>query len=521
MKLKFFNLFVLVSLLVVSGVFFKSEIALASCGNEPAVHPSISTMNSPTGVYSNPSNINVNISGERSWFCSHYNPHTNSGSGVIDRQTSLNYIITNSVGTVMFQSGAANSFINHTVDVSAWSAGIYTITATIYNNNPNPAVDNPNCQLPGYSCSQYPDFYGVMSQGNEYYDTQGHPLDPLPMSRTFTITRTTSPMSGTLIPPSSTCTIPSGQSTCTQTLTWTTTNPVGTSAVTNNGGATPSSANGNNGSQLFTVRYNTDFDGVTTFYLYNNSEQLALATVTTTCGGNSTWNGSTCSADIAPSGTISATSCTIPIGSSTCTSSVTWDTQNRVPGANTAVTRNNPNNTTVSTNTSATNFSNIVNEGSSTFYLYHNNLILAQAPITARCEQGAKYNGSLCVEENAPIDGRWETGDWGPCINGVRTRTVTCIPPSNGGSQCPLPQPPTTQACAGPGPGGPGGPLPIAAKCAANHYNCVVGTNPSGSATGGSNVNGISKWTWTCNGKNGGASAACTELKKKPIFIEN
>lgn len=104
-------------------------------------------------------------------------------------------------------------------------------------------------------------------------------------------------MSGTLTPSSSSCTISVGASSCTSgTLTWTTTNPVSVSSVTNNGTATPSAPSGNNSSSAFTVPYNTSFSGVTTFYLYNNSVELAQATVTTTCAVGSTWNGSSCAA---------------------------------------------------------------------------------------------------------------------------------------------------------------------------------------------------------------------------------
>lgn len=102
-------------------------------------------------------------------------------------------------------------------------------------------------------------------------------------------------MTGTLNPSSSSCVISVGASSCVSgTLTWTTTNPQGTSSVTNNGTATPSAPTGNNSSSTFTVPYLSAFSGVTTFYLYNNSVLLAQATVTTSCAGTSTWNGTIC-----------------------------------------------------------------------------------------------------------------------------------------------------------------------------------------------------------------------------------
>src|SRR4029077_2934545 len=94
------------------------------------------------------------------------------------------------------------------------------------------------------------------------------------------------PMSGTLNSPS--CTIASGASSCNVTLTWTTTNPVGTSQVTSN---TPSAGtvigNGNNSSSAASVPYSSR-----TFFLYNNAVLLAQSTATSSCTSGTSWNGS-------------------------------------------------------------------------------------------------------------------------------------------------------------------------------------------------------------------------------------
>ncbi len=74
-------------------------------------------------------------------------------------------------------------------------------------------------------------------------------------------------MSGTLTPSSPTCTIVAGGSGCNVTLTWSTTNPVGTSSITATGMTT---VTGNSGSQSFGVPYSSQ-----TFYLYNNATLLA------------------------------------------------------------------------------------------------------------------------------------------------------------------------------------------------------------------------------------------------------
>ncbi|MFA5936952.1 MAG: CARDB domain-containing protein [Candidatus Paceibacterota bacterium] len=162
------------------------------------------------------------------------------------------------------------------------------------------------------------------------------------------------------------------------------------------------------------------------------------------------------------SGTITATSCTIAENASTCPSTVTWTVSNLIVGAQTAVTRNNPANTSIfsdasyngTENLSGTTTSNI-NYGESTFYLYHNGAELAHSIVgtsdfvTASCTGGTAWNGSACVST---------------LVNG------TCSSP-------------------------------------ATHYNCATGTSTN-------NVEGAS-WTWDCAGSNGGATASCTEINSE------
>ena len=100
---------------------------------------------------------------------------------------------------------------------------------------------------------------------------------------TFT---TLPPPTGTLTPATSSCTIALNGSSCNVTLDWTTTNPIGTSAVTASG---MTNVDGNSGSQAFSVPYSSR-----TFYLYNNSIELASASATSSCVANTTWNGTIC-----------------------------------------------------------------------------------------------------------------------------------------------------------------------------------------------------------------------------------
>lgn len=96
-------------------------------------------------------------------------------------------------------------------------------------------------------------------------------------------------MSGNLSASPSNCYISAGNSTCSSTLTWNTSNPVSTSSITKNGSVV---ATGNNGSKSVSVNY-----GTSVFYLYNNSIQLSSRSVSASCASGTYWNGSYCVGD--------------------------------------------------------------------------------------------------------------------------------------------------------------------------------------------------------------------------------
>jgi hypothetical protein len=84
------------------------------------------------------------------------------------------------------------------------------------------------------------------------------------------------------------CTVPTGGTTCTTNLTWTTVDPVGISAVTRN---LPSGTvfTGNNGTSQPTS-VSAEYPNVT-YYLYNSAVELASTTVTATCAaGPGKWD---------------------------------------------------------------------------------------------------------------------------------------------------------------------------------------------------------------------------------------
>jgi len=137
------------------------------------------------------------------------------------------------------------------------------------------------------------------------------------------------PMSGSLTPASATCTIQLGASDCGVGLTWSTTNPQGTSAITSVKGGTE--ATGNSGTKTFTVPYSgKDGKDPKIFYLYNNAILLDQSSATASCTSGSAWDGKKCAEILIMSGTLTpaSTTCNILNGDGSCKVSLSWDTVN-------------------------------------------------------------------------------------------------------------------------------------------------------------------------------------------------
>lgn len=134
--------------------------------------------------------------------------------------------------------------------------------------------------------------WGMLEEGVQWFGTL--------CDRGFIPVSAPTPISGTLSPSAPTCSIASGASSCTVNLTWSTTNPVGTSAITATG---MTSVNGNSGTNVsFTVPYSSR-----TFYLYNNAILLGTSNATASCISGTTWNGSICAPPAPPAPTVSMT----------------------------------------------------------------------------------------------------------------------------------------------------------------------------------------------------------------------
>jgi hypothetical protein len=102
-------------------------------------------------------------------------------------------------------------------------------------------------------------------------------------------------MTGTLNANPQSCAVPTGASTCNTTLSWTTSNPVVTSAITLDGTAGDLYVGNNNAGQLTAVPY--EVDGSVVYRLYNNAAELASTSVAVTCAaGVNKWDtmGSVC-----------------------------------------------------------------------------------------------------------------------------------------------------------------------------------------------------------------------------------
>ncbi|MEX2052231.1 MAG: thrombospondin type-1 domain-containing protein, partial [Candidatus Paceibacterota bacterium] len=129
------------------------------------------------------------------------------------------------------------------------------------------------------------------------------------------------------------------------------------------------------------------------------SHTINLYTIDLNGAGNQTLIGSpktiNCAPPTTPSGTISATGCSIAVGASTCGASVSWTVNNPVSGASTTVTKNNPSGT-VSSASSGSGVSSTANYGSTTFTLNHNGSPLNNSIINVGCASGSTWNGSIC-----------------------------------------------------------------------------------------------------------------------------
>lgn len=209
-------------------------------------------------------------------------------------------------------NGSVCALNKYLVSTSAGAGGSITPASSTVNHGYTTIFTvTPNS---GYSIGSVSGCSGLRS-GNNY--ATGPITAPCTVTATFLI------MFGTLTPPSPSCTIASGASSCDVSLTWTTTNPIGTSTITSNypSANTTLVVINNWDNWSFAVPY---LSSPRTFYLYNSAIQLAFASATSSCVANNTWNGSVCmlnnytvSTSAGSGGSITPASRTVNHGSTT------------------------------------------------------------------------------------------------------------------------------------------------------------------------------------------------------------
>jgi len=246
------------------------------------------------------------------------------------------------------------------------------------------------------------------------------------------------------------------------------------------------------------------------------------------------------------SGTLTASpsSCTIPIGGSSCSPAptLTGSVTNPEISDGTSITSNTDNtgassaNYPIATNlgTSGTTasvtvtYDKVASALSRTFYLYNDaESLVPISPngsglvVTASCISGSSWD-SVSSACQAPVNGGWSgwvdptglvnapdvNGDGGfcsaTCGTGTQSRTCTNPAPLYGGTPCSgaTSQSCNTQVCSSPG----------VCSSPENHLTpCSAGTPSS--------INSFpSKWTWTCAGTGSTLTAHCSE-KRTPGYI--
>ncbi|PIR68517.1 hypothetical protein COU49_00540 [Candidatus Nomurabacteria bacterium CG10_big_fil_rev_8_21_14_0_10_35_16] len=353
------------------------------------------------------------------------------------------------------------------------------------------------------------------------------------------------------------CTISAGNNSCNASISWDTTNPEATSAVT-----TPTNitvGTGNSGTATYTVAY-----GSRTFYLYNNGELLDQDDATATCASGTTWDNSVCVAnpdptpDLTASGsspttatenvevTLSATISNIGSASTDASFSNFFQVATAVDGGGTITDL-----ASTSMSTLPSGNSNV----SSKSYTFPSTGIYS---VRACADKTSSAGGGVISESNEgnncgvwttvtvddelnPIDGGWtEWSEWSDCSvstcgqTGTQSRTRTCTNPvpQDGGADC-VGSPVESQECSTPACGD----TTIEASSTATYTGrpvtltwgsdgtSCVGTNfDTGGAVSGSvevTPNSTTTYSINCAGATIPSDEVTVVVKKRPWFIEN
>ena len=192
----------------------------------------------------------------------------------------------------------------------------------------------------------------------------------------------------------SNCYIEAGESSCPSTLNWSTSFPIGTSAVTTPTGVTVASVN--SGTTNYTVAY-----GNRDFYLYNNGNLLKTVTSNASCTSGTVWDSVSGKCE-PPTGNLIAEGCTIPVGAGSCPSNISWSVSNSISGAPTVL-KDATNGNEISSLISGSKTYPIP-MGVRNFELWHNGILVYSASATAVCSQKTTWANSTCLLNNPEVD---------------------------------------------------------------------------------------------------------------------
>ncbi|MFA5751389.1 MAG: hypothetical protein WC898_03825 [Candidatus Paceibacterota bacterium] len=227
----------------------------------------------------------------------------------------------------------------------------------------------------------------------------------------------------------------------------------------------------------------------TTFQTRNGTDVINAVDVYASCITGTGWNETTNKCEVGvseegggiPSGSISATSCTIPTGQSQCTSYVSWDARDLIVGGATEVTKNNPHGSVFF---DASYMAQVLKNSFTSLFKKVGNLIsesfgkakIANAQTTPVCAS-THYNCSVGMNDGT--DNNETSTQW----------TWICFVPNTGNMvQC------SESKSSVPAP-----------SCSSTHYSCSSGTS-------GSNSENSTTWSWTCTNSLG-SSVSCSETR--------
>ncbi len=117
------------------------------------------------------------------------------------------------------------------------------------------------------------------------------------------------------------------------------------------------------------------------------------SSIVISCPAGTSWNGSACVAG--PSAQITVPSCTIPLSASSCSSSVSWNSQNLTSAL--SVQQNSVQFSTLSSSAGTSRTLQYGSGATNTFTAVHNGTTLDTKTGTASCVSGTSWNGSACI----------------------------------------------------------------------------------------------------------------------------